>query len=542
MGIEKVSYWITAIVYLILLNLSTVSGQATIKIMPLGNSITQGITDGSLPTDQLRGYRYGLRYLLKNKGYKVDFVGSQSDGCAFFSDCQHAGIGGSRDQYVLRLLTDGYDERWGVQIIVPPGPYLDVYNPDIILLEIGTNDIIHEGYAAITDQKVSDILDMIDQYENRANKEVIVFLALILNRVKPWLPGSAAAQTTAFNNAIKTMALARIAAGDKLVIVDMENDAGFVYDGTDMSADGIHPNELGYSKMAALWNSSINANYNTAPVIAGIPDQVFAEGNNSSVISLDNYVSDIEDSDSQLTWSTAQLGSSNLNITLNANRQVVASPVDPGWYGSQTVVFTVTDRGNNGKYIKSDKDTVVFTITPVNNAPVITSTPALEVSVGSLYSYTLISTDDNNVITLSAVTIPSWLTFSGTSGILSGIPQAANHGQNHIVLRASDGSLKTDQDFFISVNLLDAVDNPKAGVLTMYPVPAQDYLMVGFGNLTSKTLLEVINSIGMVVQKNYMQANQNNYRLDLGKFENGIYYLHLVDKSVEYFGKFSVTK
>lgn len=544
MARERISYLSTTIIYLILFTFSTISGQDTIKIMPLGNSITEGTTDGSLPVDQLRGYRYGLRYLLKNKGYKVDFVGSQTGGCAFFSDCQHAGIGGSRDQFMLRLLTDGYDERWDVQRIDPPGPYLDVFNPDIILLEIGTNDIIHEGYAAITDQKITDILNMVDQYEHRSNKEVIVFLGLIINRMKPWLPGSAAAQTTAFNNAIKSMALARIAGGDKLVIVDMENDAGFLYDVTDMSADGVHPNEFGYSKMAALWYSSINSNYNTAPVIEGIPDQVFAEGGSSTAISLDNFVSDIEDTDSQLTWTITQSGPSNLNFTLDADRQVVASPINPGWYGSQTAIFTVTDMGKNGKNVKSDKDTVVLTIMPVNVAPVITSTPELEASVGNLYSYMLTATDvDNPVITLSAVTLPSWLTFSETTGILTGTPQATNQGQNHVVLSAFDGSMKTDQDFYISVNnLIDVVVNPKAEMLTMYPVPAQDYLMIEFGNLTGETSLEVINSLGMVIQKIYLQTDQRNFRLDLGKFESGIYYLRMPDKLVDHIGKFSVIK
>ena len=75
-------------------------GQGTLRIMPLGNSLTVGETgDPNLPpADQLIGYRYGLKYLLQQGGYNVDFVGSQSAGSAFFSDHQHAGIGGSRDQ------------------------------------------------------------------------------------------------------------------------------------------------------------------------------------------------------------------------------------------------------------------------------------------------------------------------------------------------------------------------------------------------------------------------------------------------------------
>src|SRR4030042_3181750 len=79
--------------------------QNPIKIMPIGNSITQGWTDGSITDEnQLIGYRYNLKQLLQAADYITDFVGSESAGCLYFTDCQHAGIGGSRDQYVVRLL------------------------------------------------------------------------------------------------------------------------------------------------------------------------------------------------------------------------------------------------------------------------------------------------------------------------------------------------------------------------------------------------------------------------------------------------------
>jgi lysophospholipase L1-like esterase len=537
---KLINYTLTVILYLINI-IASVSGQENIKIMPLGNSITEGYTDGTLTNEQMIGYRYGLRYLLKNRGYKVDFVGSQSGGSAYFSDCQHAGISGTRDQYVLQLLINGYDERNNVQILIPPRPYLDEFNPDIILLHIGTNDISHEGDAALTNQKISDILDQVDQYEARANKEVIVFLALIINRIKPWNAGSAATQTTSFNKGIKSMAQARIATGDKIVIVDMENEAGFLYTSDDMSPDGLHPNEVGYSKMAAHWFSSITSNYNTAPEISEIPDQIFNEGGSSSIISLDNYVRDIEDPDSLIIWSTDQLGASNLNISINAKRQVVVTPIDSNWSGSQIVVFTATDRGENGKYIKFAKDTVAFTITPINDSPVITSSPRLEISVGEVYNYTLTATDiDNAVIILSAVTIPSWLTFSETTGMLTGTPKAVNQGQNQVILRASDGLLNTDQEFFITVDNPDALVDAEETKFFMYPVPAHSYIMIESGNFTGETILEVMNSSGMIVQKSSVQFNQHSYRLDLGKFGNGIYYLHLISKSVNYIGKFSI--
>lgn len=512
--------------------------------MPLGNSITVGYTDGSLPNEQLKGYRYGLRYLLKNYGYTLDFVGSQTGGSAFFNDCQHAGIEGTRDQYLVSLLTTGYDERNGVQILIPPRLYLDDYNPDIILLHIGTNDITHEGTAALTNQKVSDILDLIDQYEARAGKEVIVFLALIINRVKPWSPGSPAAITTTFNNGIKAMAQTRIASGDKIVIVDMENDAGFEYTTlTDMAPDGVHPNDAGYSKMAGLWFTSITANYNTPPFIQNIPDQSFAEGGSSTALSLDNYVEDTEDEDDQITWSAVQQGTSNLNITINANRQVSATPKDMNWSGSQTVVFTATDLGRNGKYIKSDRDTVIFTVNPVNDVPVITSTPVLDAEVGKIYSYTFTATDiDNPSISLSALSKPSWLSFSQTTGLLSGTPSAANQGQNLVTLRASDGSLHADQSFTITVDNADAIFDTESHTIKIFPVPAKDYLEIEPGIIHEDALIEVFNASGITYRKLVLSAGQQNYQLDVSHLENGIYYLHITDRSNCFMGKFLIIR
>jgi len=347
-------------------------GQPVVKIMPLGNSITRGEeADGNLVEGQMKGYRYDLKVLLEAAGYLVDFVGSESAGYLFFDDCQHAGIGGSRDQYVARLLTDGYDERWERQTIEPPGPYLDVFNPDIILLHIGTNDITHETETELYDEeKISSILNLVDQYEARAQKEVIVFLALIINR-KDCVTGCWT--TSQWNIFINNIALNRIAGGDKIVVVDMENDAGFLYTDADM-ADDLHPNSVGYPKMASLWASSIMANYNTKPTITTIPDQTFDEGNNSDTIHLDDFVADLEDPDQEISWTASQIGTQNLSITIDTSRQVTVIPVNISWNGSQTVVFTATDHGRNGKYIKSSTDTVVFNVTPVDALPVIPKT------------------------------------------------------------------------------------------------------------------------------------------------------------------------
>ncbi|WP_114324894.1 putative Ig domain-containing protein [Candidatus Colwellia aromaticivorans] len=99
----------------------------------------------------------------------------------------------------------------------------------------------------------------------------------------------------------------------------------------------------------------------------------------------------------------------------------------------------------------------------VNTAPVISSTAGNTVEAGSLYSYTLVSSDaDGDALTLSATTKPSWLTFDATTGILSGTPAEA--GSHDVTLTVSDGTVQVPQSFTITVTVATPVNN--AAVIT----------------------------------------------------------------------------
>jgi lysophospholipase L1-like esterase len=120
-----------------------------------------------------------------------------------------------------------------------------VDNPaDVVLLHIGTNGL------DTSSNDVRDILDEIDRY----SEDITVVLARIINRI------SYSQTTTDFNDVVEAMAELRIAAGDRIIIVDMEDGAGLVYtqdttppyDDGDMY-DNLHPNDDGYAKMADVW-------------------------------------------------------------------------------------------------------------------------------------------------------------------------------------------------------------------------------------------------------------------------------------------------
>jgi lysophospholipase L1-like esterase len=241
----------------------------TLRILPLGNSITEG-TDGNPPAESQRiSYRFALYSMLTTSGYDFDFVGHRWSGYGIFPDANHGGIPGTRDQYLVTLLQRGYDQRWGVQITPNNTPYLDVYPADIILLHIGTNDITHgEGASP---NSVSQILDEIDAWELRTGNEVIVFVARILNRK------SYSLTTTQYNNNVAAMVAARN--DPNIITVDIENGAGIVYS-VDMQDDGIHPYQAGYDKMGQKWFEAIQSlnkppYFISTPVISATEDQPY---------------------------------------------------------------------------------------------------------------------------------------------------------------------------------------------------------------------------------------------------------------------------
>jgi hypothetical protein len=254
-----------------------------IRIMPLGDSITKGTGtcqegDPPDPPNELylncTGYRDFLWYSLVDNGYTVDFVGSQGsqfqdDYLNPYHDNDHEGHGGWK-AYEIKNNVYGSGLNW-----------LQNYPADIILLHIGTNDI-----GGITppdvDQKISkiandvnQILDNIDQYELDKNKEVLVVLARIINRIDP--DGDEELYTTLFNMELQSKADSRN--GDNILVVDME--AALIY--PDDLGDELHPNITGYSKIANVWFAALEQVINMPPTIANPGDQFSIQGQQISL-------------------------------------------------------------------------------------------------------------------------------------------------------------------------------------------------------------------------------------------------------------------
>jgi lysophospholipase L1-like esterase len=201
-----------------------------VRILPLGDSITHGYYNGFTVQNS---YRKELKNLLDAAGYTTDFVGSLTDGD--FTDNQHEGH-------------DGWhaDETGSTNdILGRVAEWLSETDEDIVLLHVGTNDILANGEDA---DEVSDILDEIFA----TNSDITVVVALIIKADASY---SWTGDVSIYNSNLNTMAQARIAGGDDIIVVDMENGAGLLYDSPDMV--GFHPSPTGYDKMATNWYPAV---------------------------------------------------------------------------------------------------------------------------------------------------------------------------------------------------------------------------------------------------------------------------------------------
>src|SRR5690606_16703221 len=123
---------------------------------------------------------------------------------------------------------------------------------------------------------------------------------------------------------------------------------------------------------------------NLPPVVTGIPDQTIIEGSAFTSINLDDYAADPDNSDDQLTWTFS--GNSALSVAI-ADRVAVITTPNAEWSGSETISFRATDPG--GQY---SQDAAVFSVTAVNDAPLVSDIPGQTVAEGS--PFTTIALDD----------------------------------------------------------------------------------------------------------------------------------------------------
>jgi len=238
-----------------------------IKIMPLGDSNTRGWpVDPEERKHCAIGYRYQLCKSLIDAGYNVQFVGNEEDPDILCDD----------DQYPLdfQKAHEGHYNKKARWLVDNINNILTANQPNVILLHIGTNDIrstkidedciddpdVEDEVVPCTVWNVMRILDEIDTWEEQNDQEIIVFLALIIKAHPSYSwPKNYNSLVEDYNAHLFLDALSRINMDDdRIILVDMEDDAGIQYE-NDMNPDPsnpinlLHPLPPGYEKMADLW-------------------------------------------------------------------------------------------------------------------------------------------------------------------------------------------------------------------------------------------------------------------------------------------------
>jgi len=183
---------------------------------------------------------------------------------------------------------------------------------------------------------------------------------------------------------------------------------------------------------------------NDTPVVSDIPDQNISEGSSFATINLDDYVSDVDDADSDMVWTY----SGNTELTVDITDRV-ATITTPGidWTGSEPITFRATDPGS-----LYDEDGATFTVTAVNDTPVVSDIPDQTISEGE--SFATINLDDYVSDVDDADSEMVW-TYSGNTQLTVDItdrlatittPGPDWTGSEPITFRATDAGSLYDED------------------------------------------------------------------------------------------------
>ena len=240
-----------------------ISKSDTVKIMPVGDSITFGMGEDG-------GYRKYLDYFMKQKGYTgIDLVGPESTGGG---GGWGWGGGGGNPTFTYNGQTVEYDGDHagysGFQIKQPAswGQDSSLYNklkeknavktcqPDVILLIIGTNDMT--ANRSMNDC-ASDLRDLVDYMLGDMPAGGKVFMGSIPEFT---MYGGNPEKIANYNSTVKKVADEFAASGKNVEFADVHG----ALDGmNDIGSDNLHPNGKGYEKMGKFWAETLDGYFSS---------------------------------------------------------------------------------------------------------------------------------------------------------------------------------------------------------------------------------------------------------------------------------------
>ena len=226
----------------------TVYDKHTTNILCLGNSITNGV-------DTFNSYRRDLWQMLHAGNYNFDFIGSWSK--------HHMGTEVPVPDFDMD--NEGHS-GWNFQdILKPPSwdsargnlhEWIKTYTPDIVLIELGTNDVFQCRKPTDMFANLNVILHLLRE----KNQHVKIFLAQIPPMGKQWSDKKLCSNDTTYaeaiinlNNDMVGYAKSHSTIKSPIILVDQ-------FTGIDPAKDmfdDIHPNTNGEKIMAERWFNAI---------------------------------------------------------------------------------------------------------------------------------------------------------------------------------------------------------------------------------------------------------------------------------------------
>ncbi|MEM7773542.1 MAG: GDSL-type esterase/lipase family protein [Cyanobacteria bacterium P01_A01_bin.37] len=316
--------------------------------MPLGDSNTRG--KGS----DTAGYRDDLSTLLVGNGFDVDFVGSESHGPGSFEDKEHEGHGG----WTIDDITNG---RTGQSAKGKASEWLTLYQPDMILLMIGTNDILKNKSEETAPARLANLID-------NHIFAVLPDVTLLVASIGPLSTNSEDAQEVIdYNASIPGIVNERLAQGKDIYFVDVFDNITT----DDLLPDDIHPTAEGYAKVSSAWFEGVKKA--TSGRITFSQDKFSVqEGNSFARINI-----------------TRTRGESNASVTLNLNNGTASSSD----YDDADIILNF-DKGELSKTINVPiiDDALVESVETINLS---LSSPTNGSSIGGLDAATLFIADND---------------------------------------------------------------------------------------------------------------------------------------------------
>jgi lysophospholipase L1-like esterase len=234
----------------------------TLKIMALGNSITQG-------GETHPSYRYELWKMLVDAELDFEFVGSMdTNWYRNAPDTEHGADVASPvmgQEYKGKTFTNKHEGHWGwmthelLNGKENPTSYkrdkgklrdwLKGYTPDVVLMHLGTNDMIYSKGIDNTLERIELIVNQL----RADNNEVVILMA----KITP-IPATYANvdSTQHFVSLIPQLASKLSTPKSPVIVVDINTG----YNPNTHTYDLLHPNQAGEKFIAKRWFDAIMAN------------------------------------------------------------------------------------------------------------------------------------------------------------------------------------------------------------------------------------------------------------------------------------------